>query len=290
MKKLKVGVFMGGKTNEREVSLNSGRTVCDHLDTTRYEVVPLFQALSGSIYILPWRFLHRGKTSDFEHRLEGEAEKITWDEVKNIVDFMYIATHGRFAEDGTLQGMLEILGVPYLGSKVFTSALGMDKAMQKKILSAQGITVPRGIVLQAKIIQDFNMHASSIVDQLNAVGIKPPYVVKPNGEGSSFGVSIVDTLEELASAVRAASEIYPGIRQAVLVEEKVMGMEFSFIAITDYITGQWLPLPPTQVVPEAHLKFYDYEQKYMPGRGLKITPARITTAVAKNSRCLLASI
>jgi D-alanine-D-alanine ligase len=133
MKKLRVGVFMGGKTNEREVSLNSGRTVCDHLDTTRYEAVPIFQTFAGDLYILPWRFLHRGKTTDFEHRLDVEAQAIKWDDLKNIIDFIYIATHGRFAEDGTLQGMLELLGIPYLGSKVFTSALGMDKMMQKKI-------------------------------------------------------------------------------------------------------------------------------------------------------------
>ena len=69
MKKLRVGVFMGGKTIEKEVSLNSGRTVCDHLDTSRYEAIPIFQAFTGELYILPWRFLHRGKISDFEHRL-----------------------------------------------------------------------------------------------------------------------------------------------------------------------------------------------------------------------------
>lgn len=267
---------MGGKTNEREVSLNSGRTVCDHLDTTRYEAVPIFQTFAGDLYILPWRFLHRGKTTDFEHRLDVEAQAIKWDDLKNIIDFIYIATHGRFAEDGTLQGMLELLGIPYLGSKVFTSALGMDKMMQKKILSAQGIAVPRGIVLSPKMIQDFYVHEKLIVNQLSDAGIKPPFVVKPIREGSSFGVSIIDTWQELPSALHAACTIYPGKQQAVLVEEKIIGMEFSFIAITDYTTGQWLPLPPTEVVPEAHLKLYDYEQKYMPGRGLKITPARCT--------------
>ncbi len=138
---------MGGRGAEREVSFNSGRTVCDHLDSARYTIVPLYQRHNGSLYILPYRFLHRGKTSDFEHRLDGEAEKISWDSLKDHVDFIYIAMHGRYAEDGTMQGFLEILGIPYFGSKVMASALGMDKVVQKEILKSHGILVPKGIAI-----------------------------------------------------------------------------------------------------------------------------------------------
>jgi D-alanine-D-alanine ligase len=106
MQKLRVGVLMGGKGIEREVSFNSGRTICDHLDTARYQITPLFQTKNNQLYILPWHFLHRGKTNDFEHRLQHEAQHIIWDELKNSVDFIYIAMHGRYAEDGTLQGFL----------------------------------------------------------------------------------------------------------------------------------------------------------------------------------------
>ena len=72
MQKLRVGVLMGGKSIEKEVSFNSGRTICDHLDTTRYEIIPLFQT-NAHLYLLPWHFLHRGKTTDFEHRLPTEG-------------------------------------------------------------------------------------------------------------------------------------------------------------------------------------------------------------------------
>jgi len=106
--KLRVGVFFGGKSIEREVSLNSGRTICDHLDTDKYTIIPIFQDEDGTLYLLPWHFLHRGKISDFQSRLAKEAQKITWDDLKNTVDFIYLAAHGRFAEDGTIQGMLEI--------------------------------------------------------------------------------------------------------------------------------------------------------------------------------------
>src|SRR5262245_29980400 len=122
MKKIRIGVLMGGKSVEKEVSFNTGRTVCDYIDTTQYTAIPLYQT-GSKIYVLPWHFLHRGKTTDFEHRLEAEATYIAWDDLKKHVDFIYIAQHGCYAEDGTLQGFLTILGIPYLGSGVFASAL-----------------------------------------------------------------------------------------------------------------------------------------------------------------------
>src|SRR5262245_52388450 len=125
MQKLRVGVLMGGKSIEREVSFNSGRTICDHLDTIRYTIIPLFQRYDGSFFILPWKFLYRGKISDFENRLKNGTERIRWDDLKKIVDFIYIAMHGTYAEDGTLQGILEVLKIPYLGPKIFGSALSM---------------------------------------------------------------------------------------------------------------------------------------------------------------------
>ena len=76
MQKIRVGVLMGGKSIEREVSFNSGRTICDHLDTSRYEIIPIFQTHNGILYELPWRFLYRGKITDFEHRLATEAQKL----------------------------------------------------------------------------------------------------------------------------------------------------------------------------------------------------------------------
>ena len=141
---IRVGVLLGGKSIEREVSFNSGRTVCDHLDTTLYKVVPLFQTAQGTLYILPWTFLYRGKIADFESRLEKEAKKIIWDELTTIIDFMYIAVHGKYAEDGTLQAILELLKIPYLGTKVFGSALGMNKVLQNKYLKMNNIVVPKG--------------------------------------------------------------------------------------------------------------------------------------------------
>lgn len=277
--KLRVGVFMGGKSIEKEVSFNSGRTICDHLDTARYEVIPIFHSAIGSLFILPWRFLHRGKISDFEHRLETEAQKICWDDLKNVVDFIYIASHGRYAEDGTLQGFLEVLQIPYLGSKVLASALGMDKIIQKKILQSYNINVPKYITIESSELPTIKKNETIIFKRLKIQNINFPCIVKPHKEGSSLGISFVEKSENLLAAITNASTIQKGTIQSVLVEEFMQGMEFSCIIITDYKTGEYLPLPPTEIVLEKNTQFFDYEQKYMPGRALKYTPARCNSKI-----------
>ncbi len=280
MQTLKVGVLMGGKSIEKEVSFNSGRTVCDHLDTSRYTVVPLFQSDTGTLYILPWKFLHRGKISDFEHRLATEAQVIVWDDLKELVDFVYIATHGRFAEDGTLQGFLEVLGIPYLGSKVLASALGMDKIVQKKFLTMHGIDVAHGINLTPTRIESLAKDSTPLLQELAHEKLSFPLVVKPYKEGSSLGVTIVHEEKELYQALTKAMQASPLKKQAVLIEEKIEGMEFSCIVIAER-NGNWLALPPTEIVVEENTDFYDYEQKYMPGRASKFTPTRAGSAMNK---------
>lgn len=269
---------MGGKSIEREVSFNSGRTICDHLDTHRYTIIPVFQTETGSLCILPQHFLHRGKISDFAHRLEKEAERITWDQLKKLVDFVYITVHGRYAEDGTIQGILEVLGIPYLGAKVFGSALGMDKSAQKIVLSAGGIDVPRGFTLSPEQIQ--SLSADNLSQLLEQNNIELPCVVKPTHEGSSYGVSIAENLTQTINAIHAASTVDKRRTQHVIVEEKLAGMEFVCVSLekvqrtSNSLKRSWFSFPITEVVLEADKALFDYEQKYMPGRALKITPAR----------------
>lgn len=275
MSKLRVGVIMGGKSIENEVSFNSGRTVCDHLDTNRYEIIPIFQTQSGALFLLPWHFLHRGKTNDFIHRLSDEAQAIIWDDLKNLIDFMFVAMHGQFAEDGTLQSFLEILQIPYLGSKVLASALCMDKIIQKKILQHHGIEVARGIavypheVAKIKHIQSIEQ----ILDTLSCKNLTFPVVIKPCKEGSSLGVEIAYDEVQLMHAIINACHV-SAKPQAVLIEERIEGMEFSCISLTDYKTNTIMPLVPTEIVPEDGSSFFCYDQKYMPGRASKFTPAR----------------
>jgi len=276
---LRVGVLMGGMSIEREVSFNSGRTICDHLDPQLFQVVPLFQTVQGLLYLLPWTFLYRGKIADFESRLALQAQQVTWDELSSLVDFVYIAVHGKYAEDGKLQGMLELLKIPYLGSKMFASALGMDKQVHNEYLSAYGVDVPKGFCLSVGQIQ--NCDISMIDKYLQAHNLQFPLVVKPVNEGSSFGVFVVKNREGLEKAIHTACFISGSKGQAVLVEEKIVGMEFTCIVITDNQTGELLALPPTEVLVSKGKDVFDYEQKYMPGAVHEKTPARCRPELIK---------
>jgi len=274
MKKLRVGVLMGGTSIEREVSFNSGRTVCDHLDTQRYDIIPIFQQLDGLLFLLPWHFLHRGKISDFEHRLVTQAPQLLWDDLPKTIDFMFIATHGKHAEDGSLQGFLEILNIPYLGSNVFASALGMDKLIQKEFLSMHHIAVPQAISIEPHQLEQYQELLPTLLAQLQQKNISFPVIVKPRFEGSSLGVSAVFTVDELYNALYVACYANSSKPQTALIEEKIEGMEFSCITITDYKTNSIIALPPTEVVHQPGTHLHDYEQKYMPGKSIEFTPAR----------------
>ncbi|HEX4068631.1 MAG TPA: hypothetical protein VHX42_00900 [Candidatus Babeliales bacterium] len=278
MQKLRIGVLMGGKSLEKEVSFNTGRTVCDYIDTTQYATIPLYHT-GSKIYLLPWHFLHRGKTTDFEHRLATEAQQIAWDDLKQHVDFIYIAQHGRYAEDGTLQGFLTILGIPYLGSGVLASALRTDKIVHKTFLNNAGIATPKFIAVESYEVDNFDQYKKSIFDKLTSAHITTHHVViKPFNEGSSLGVSIV-AKDNLESALKKACYIEPGKKKRVIVEEKINGMEFTCIILTDHKTGELFALPPTESVANTEIGFFDYEQKYMPGKGVKRTPARCSTEI-----------
>ncbi len=271
--KLQVGVLMGGRSIEREVSFNSGRTICDHLDIQRFDIIPIFQKDNGQLYLLPWHFLHRGKISDFYERLDLEAKKIDWDDLKLLIDFVYLSLHGRWGEDGTVQGFLDILNIPYLGAKTFGSALIMDKIAQKNILKENGINVANDIVLFAYEIKDISV--DTVLQKFQKAKIDFPCIVKPSNEGSSFGIAVVLDKNELVAAIKEASNCTPGMTQDVLIEEKLYGMEFVSVVLQKN-KKEWFPCSVTEVITEHGSDFYDYEQKYMPGRATKVTPARCT--------------
>lgn len=267
---LKVGVLLGGKSIEREVSLNSGRTICDHLDTQLFQVIPLFQAPTGDLFILPWSFLYRGKIADFEHRLEREATKIVWDDLPSMIDFMYIAMHGKYAEDGRLQAILELLNIPYLGTKLFGSSVGMNKVLQNHYLKMHGIKTPSGFSVT---VDDVRAGDVAIIEQrMQQHGIVFPVVVKPQSEGSSLGVFVAHDLEKLMTALTKSCFVCGPMGQDVMIEEKLIGMEFNCIVITDYVTGEFVALPPTEIMLRPGVEIFDYHHKYMPGAANKRTP------------------
>lgn len=281
MSLLRVAVLMGGTSLEKECSFNSGRTVCDHLDTARYAVIPVFQREDGRLYILPWHFVHRGKISDFEYRLDTEAECISWDSLRDRVDFVYSALHGTSAEDGRLQGMLEVLGLPYVGTKIFGSTIAISKHRTRFFAQRAGLLVPPGITLPGKLcalLHHDHTYYNDLYTRILSAGITFPCIVKPDHEGSSFGVAYIQDEAALPHALYTASTVDPRCTQDVIVETCIEGMEFCCIVITQH-DGTLVALEPTEIERSAERPLFDYEQKYMPGAAYKHTPARQPDAV-----------
>ena len=273
--KLIVGVLMGGASLENEVSFNSGRTICDHLDD-KYIVKPIFQTPDKKLYYLPNKFLYRGKISDFEKRLATEAELIDLNNLANQIDFIYLALHGKSGEDGTIQSLLELLKIPYLGAGVRGSILGMSKKYQYLILNSLGLQTPKTVVFSALEI---------VSNTQKQISFALPYLVKPAEEGSSIGISYVNNQIDLDSALQKASLVSENINaphaQDVLVQEYIHGREFSCTVITDPETGNNSVLAITEIIIDAESKFFNYEQKYMPGKCHKITPAQFSKTISK---------
>jgi D-alanine-D-alanine ligase len=222
---------MGGRSAERDVSLLSGEQI--------------YQALIEKGY---------------------DAEKIDVDEnvveyLKNAAaDVVFIGLHGRYGEDGTIQGLLEILGLPYTGSGVMASAIAMNKVMTKRVIESAGVPTPPFLVLTKN--GDFN-----IENEIKNIAVKIgyPVVVKPACEGSTIGISIVKNDSEIAAAIELAFSY----DKEVIVEKFVEGTE-----ITVGILGNDpVALPTLEIVTETD--FYDYETKYTAGLSKHIIPARI---------------
>jgi UDP-N-acetylmuramate--alanine ligase len=277
-KKIHVGILMGGISLEREVSFNSGRTICDHLDQSMYIIIPLFQAKNRKLYKLPWHFLHRGKISDFENRLEQEGECIQWNYLKNIIDILYSALHGSYGEDGHIQGICELFNIPYTGSSILSSALASDKFFHDTILQRNGIVTPRGYLIK---------HYQLKEDIKNIVKKEYfPCIVKPNEEGSSIGISIVNDYDSLFDAITKAQTVNEYRKQSAYVQELIQGKEFSCILIQK--SGEWLAFEPTEIVHKKEEYVFDYNDKYLPGAGIKFTPARFSIEVRQliKNKCI----
>lgn len=262
MNPLRVGVIMGGMSSEREVSLNSGRNVFDHLDRGAYDPRAIFMDGQGKLWIIPWQLISQNTTTDIAERLESEARRIFYEGLKEEIDFAFISLHGKYGEDGCLQGLLELLGIPYTGPGVLASALGMDKHIQQRILQAAGIGVPDSILVREESWQEDRQGVvNTLVDHF-----RYPFFTKPPREGSSIGVTLV---RDEASLARGMEEALKWDR-AVLVEEFLDGTEFSSIILEE--AGEPHALELTEITPQS--EYFTYDDKYMPGRCRKFTPPK----------------
>jgi len=296
--KIRVGVLMGGASSEREISLASGKMIAEHLPRDRYEVVMLdtLALMAGNARIAPElrekargllertgarEVLHerdRELPAAFQEQIQSAAaetlpatEAITVTGGAARIDVAFLALHGPYGEDGTLQGMLDLLGIPYVGSGTLSSALAMDKVMARKVFEAEGIPTARGAVLER-----FDFAANPKL-ALRRVADFVPAVVKPSRQGSSIGMSLVSETAELQPALEEAFRY----DSRVLVEERVIGTELTVGVIGN---RELTTLPVVEIVPKR--AFFDYRAKYDPALCEEICPARIPSKVASAAQRL----
>jgi D-alanine-D-alanine ligase len=271
---IRVGVLFGGRSTEREVSLSSGRQVYHSLDRSQYRGVPLFLAPDGRLWQLPEKLVIQNTTSDIVSRLAGEAQALSYEDLKDLVDVVFIALHGKYGDDGCIQGVLELLDIPYSGSGVLPCAISMSKPVAHQLLAAAGLRGLRELVVSAG---EWQTGAARPTEQIReTVGF--PCVVKPTREGSSVGVSVVEQTDDLPAAMERA---FAWDTEA-LVEERLIGMEFSVIVVGIAGSDDLEAFVPTEIVtPNAYMT---YDDKYMPGRSQKITPARVGEEILERIR------
>ncbi len=232
MKKIRLALLSGGNSSEREVSLKSGDQVYAALDKSKYDIQ---------------RYDPR---SDLP-QLVTDAPNL---------DVALIIMHGRYGEDGTIQGLLDLLGVPYQGSGVMASAVAMNKEISKKLYQQAGLMVPRAVFSDRRA----PLEPAAIIE---AVGL--PAVIKPVNEGSSIGISIAHSPEELTAGLEKAF----ALDRRVLIEEFIAGVEVT-CAVLGNDDLQALPL--VEIVPGEAYAFFDYQAKYLPGASTEIVPARLS--------------
>jgi D-alanine-D-alanine ligase len=248
----KVGVIFGGMSNEAEVSVMSARNILAQLDRTKYEPVAIFWRRDG-------KFM---KVSDADH-LDGEI--ISVEDMRKIVDVAFPITHGKFGEDGVLQGMLEALKIPYCGCRVLSSAVCMDKAIFKALMASANIPQTKYIVLNDG-------------EEIDNPDFAMPWFVKPANSGSSVGVTRVDSPAQLQDAIRVAREhdakvlIEQGVQNAVEIEVAILGNDKLTISV------------PGQIIPSR--EFYDYEDKYIAGASRVVIPAPLDAVVAERVKTI----
>lgn len=273
VRKLRVAVLMGGTSTERAISLSTGRQIMAALDTSRYIPIALDAAsLSGS----PPAALPQEADSVELPGVDMAAELVPLglaeiaEKGGGRPDVVFIALHGKGGEDGAIQGMLELMGIPYTGSGVLASALAMDKSMTKRLLRSEGIPVPAEILLKAGRVIPV-----SELDTRIRFSFGYPVIVKPNAEGSTIGCRIVRNETELIPAIDEAFRF----DSSVLIEEHIEGIE-----ITAGLLGNDEPevLPLIEI--EAEGGFYDYAAKYAAGGSRHMIPARITELAAERAR------
>lgn len=249
MPKLRVGVIYGGRSGEHEVSLMSARSIISALDPEKYDVIPLKISKTGK-----W---------------EGDIEIKPDPSLNQGLDVVFPVLHGTYGEDGTVQGLLDLANIPYVGAGVASSAVSMDKAMMRVLFAQAGLPlVPWDVVFNYEWEQSPNEVQVRIESRLEY-----PLFVKPANLGSSVGISKVKTRQELGAAIELALKY----DRKIVVEQGVVNAREIECSVLGYHDPQ--VSVPGEIIP-AH-EFYDYEAKYHNDNSRLVIPAEITDEQAR---------
>ncbi|MFM2136319.1 MAG: hypothetical protein RL021_1719, partial [Bacteroidota bacterium] len=216
--KLRVGILFGGRSREREISFAGGRTVYDNLNKSLFDPVPLFVDSFGNIVLVDWKYIYKGSIRDFyppvehlppsEHHFQVYAESlgdisyerqlelarcigrpVALHELRGLIDFAFLCLHGADGEDGRMQGILEYHGIPYSGSGILPSSIGINKAIQKQLMREAGFNSPPFFSLHRSEWSRPEMQQNLLRKVRDEIGF--PCVVKAANQGSSIGISIL---------------------------------------------------------------------------------------------------
>jgi len=292
VKKLRVGVIYGGRSGEHEVSLASAASVFKNLDPERYDAVPIKIEKDGR-----WTLAHEAprtmKAADVIKGAIGTSERrvreahllaqpggdtlmtISDGAVSGLaLDVVFPVLHGPYGEDGTVQGLLELANVPYVGAGVLASAVGMDKAAMKLAFAAKDLPICDYDVVMKR---DWQRDERSVLQQVvNHLGF--PVFVKPAPLGSSVGISKAKHVAELRTAIKLAAEfdrkivVEAAVPQAREIEVAILGNDEPEASV------------PGEIIPSG--EFYDYESKYIDERSRSVIPAQLTDAQTADVRRL----
>ena len=279
--KIRVGVIFGGRSAEHEVSIVSATSVINALDRNKYDVLPIGITPEG-------RWLSSAKALELlrertnienlpEHimvpdpRKQGliELKDSSAQEVPQQIDVAFPLLHGTYGEDGTIQGLFELADIPYVGSGVLGSAVGMDKVVQKQLLRVAKIPVAPEVWF---MISEYREHSRKILALIEKK-FSYPHFVKPANLGSSVGISKAHNRRELMQAIELAAEydlkilVEKGIEHAREIECSVLGNDQPIASI------------PGEIIPSN--EFYDYDAKYVDGKSTPVIPARLPKSVLK---------
>ena len=282
--KLRVGIIFGGRSGEHEVSLVSAASIIHALDRTKYEIVPIGITPEGrwisspdglallkekaGLDKMPERILlpepqRQGLVSAPELRTEGER-----------LDVVFPVVHGTYGEDGTLQGLLELADVPYVGAGVLASAVGMDKIIQKELFLRARLPIVKYVWF---LSHDIAENAPRVARNVERV-LRYPVFTKPANTGSSVGITKAHGRKELVEGLLLAAEF----DRKVLVEQGIAGVREIECGVLGNADAE--ASVPGEIV--SSNEFYDYDAKYVDGKSTSIIPARLPAALSRKVRAL----